>query len=316
MWFILIGLFCFLAVVGFLLTGRPFRFAIGGIIFLIALVFIFVVVIVIWTIADPCSAPFTGHNSYSCQNQPVSTPVPNPVSNSLKQTIATPSDPFPFSSSQCNSTGCPQYEWYDNHNVAMAYRCYTSSSCSAEDWAFAIYGNKDDSRGEALKQQADEANVASLAKYPSGKCVTEQGIKICDLSFSVKKTYGDGGREVNFEANAIDCVNVSNGSQTQNQGDSVMVSSNNIYCVSDLGAVYIDPTIQVVKHFGEILKNNSNSSYYLPSSYGTCVWTYEDGNGAIPFMEVSSEVGPSTGYNVGAFCRNGTNQVDIYSYKG
>ena len=46
--------------------------------------------------------------------------------------------------------GGAQYAWYDNHNVAMAYRCYPSApeaGCSAQDWAFAVYNNKNDSRG-------------------------------------------------------------------------------------------------------------------------------------------------------------------------
>ena len=72
-WFLLIGLFCVLAVIGFFITGNPFKFAIGGIVFLVALAFVFLVVIVIWTMSAPCSAPFTDHNSAYCQNKNVST---------------------------------------------------------------------------------------------------------------------------------------------------------------------------------------------------------------------------------------------------
>jgi cytoskeletal protein RodZ len=71
-WFILIGLFCLLAVIGFFITGRPFKFAIGGIVFLVALAFVFLVVVIIWTMSAPCSAPFTDHNSAYCQNKTVS----------------------------------------------------------------------------------------------------------------------------------------------------------------------------------------------------------------------------------------------------
>jgi hypothetical protein len=72
-WFLLIGLFCLLAVIGFFITGRPFKFAISGIVFLIALVFVSLVVIVIWIMSSPCSAPFTDHNSAYCQNKNGST---------------------------------------------------------------------------------------------------------------------------------------------------------------------------------------------------------------------------------------------------
>jgi hypothetical protein len=150
---------------------------------------------------------------------------------------------------------------------------------------------------------------------PAEKCVTEHGVKICDLSHSVQNTYGDGTRTVSFQANAIDCVNVATGNQTQNQGNTVQVDGGNTYCASDIGAVYIDPTIQVAKYFGKIMKDSDTSPYYVPATYGTCIWTYADGNGAIPYMEVSNNAGPSsdTAFNVEAFCQNGNNQVDIYS---
>ena len=75
-WFLLIGLFCVLAVIGFFITGRPFKFALGGIIFLIAVVFVILAVIVIWEITSPCTAPFSDHGSSYCQNQAVSTATP------------------------------------------------------------------------------------------------------------------------------------------------------------------------------------------------------------------------------------------------
>lgn len=307
-WFLLIGIFCVLAVIGFFVTGSPFKFAISGIVFLIALVFIFVVVLVVWTMNAPCSAPFTDHNSAYCQNRSISTSNSVP-SNFSQQTAETSNDPFLM-----NDSGS-QYSWYDKHNVAMAYRCYPGGNCTAQDWAYAIYDNKDDPRGTELKQQADLAQANYVSQFPVEKCVTEIGVKICDLSNSVKKTYGDGTREVNFQANAIDCINVSMGKSTQFQGNDITIDNNNTYCASDLGSVYIDPTILVGKYFDKILRDNYNSPYYVSSNYTNCIWTYADGNGAIPYIEVSNNIGPSTGFNVKAFCRDSNNEVDIFSYK-
>ena len=64
----------FRSVIGFFATGRPFKFAFGGIVFLVAVVFVLLIVVVIWTLAAPCSAPFTDHSSTYCRNQ-ASTPT-------------------------------------------------------------------------------------------------------------------------------------------------------------------------------------------------------------------------------------------------
>ncbi len=205
-----------------------------------------------------------------------------------------------------------QYGWYDKHNVPMAYRCYIGSNCSEQDWAYAVYNNKNDSRGATLKAQADDAQNKYISSFPAEKCVTEYDVKICDLSHSVQKTYGDGTRGVNFQANAIDCIDMNTGKQSQNQGNIVSLNNDDTYCASDLGGVYIDPTLKVGKYFNKIIKN-INLSYEVPSTYEACIWTYQDGNGAIPYIEVSNNVGPSSGFNVRAFCKNGNNQVDIYS---
>ena len=233
----------------------------------------------------------------------------NQSSLDITQKPETSDNPFPM------NNGDTQYGWYDQHDVAMAYRCYPGGGCTAQDWAYAVYANKNDSRGATLKQKADIAQASYISQFPVEKCVTESGVKICDLSHSVKKTYGDGTREVNFEANAIDCVNIATGQSTQNQGNTVTVGGSDMYCASDYGSVYIDPTIKVAKYFNKISRDNYSSPFYVPSNYATCIWTYADGNGAIPYIEVSSNVGPSSGFNVEAFCKNGSNQVDIYSYK-
>lgn len=209
-----------------------------------------------------------------------------------------------------------QYGWYDKHNVAMAYRCYPGTKCTAEQWAYAVYDNSNDTRGVTLQQEANAAQAAYLSQFPVDKCVTEQGVKVCDLSHNVQSINQDGTRQISFQANTIDCVNVSNDGQTQNQGNTIKVDSGNTYCASDLGAVYIDPTIQVIKHYGEI-RLDSNSNFSVPSAYKTCIWAYEGGNGAIPYIEVSNNTGPSNQwsgyYNARAFCTNGNNEVDIYS---
>lgn len=159
----------------------------------------------------------------------------------------------------------------------------------------------------------NNTNISYPAKFPTGKCVTESGVKICDLSYNVQQTFGDGTRNVSFQANDIDCVDVATGSQTQNQGDVAIVDSGNTYCASDLGAVYIDPTINVNKYFNQITNNGSN--YKVPNTYTTCIWTYADGNADIPYILVSGSTGPASGFDVRAFCQNGNNQLDIYSYK-
>ncbi len=208
-WFLLIGIFCVLAVIGFFITGRPFKFAVGGIVFLIALAFVSLAVIVIWTMNDQCSAPFTDHNSTYCQNRAVSTAKtqggqnikcpeqyateqerndaytqysesmvaahPNwtasdfaqaradfLVQNNCTQTLQyinenggmeaykdsvvksittdDSSDPFPMNDNKCDASGCPQYEWYDRHNVPMSNRCYPSMTtpCTDAEWKQAL----------------------------------------------------------------------------------------------------------------------------------------------------------------------------------
>lgn len=161
-----------------------------------------------------------------------------------------------------------------------------------------------------------DASPTTSRQYPTEKCVTESDVKICDLSYSIQQTFGDGTRNASFQANAIDCLNVATGNQTQNQGDTVQVDSGNTYCAADIGAVYIDPTIQVAKYFNKIM-TNGDGNYYVPTTYSTCIWTSAGGSGYVPDIAVSNNIGPmDSQYNVRAFCKNGNNQVDIYSYKG
>jgi len=152
------------------------------------------------------------------------------------------------------------------------------------------------------------------SQFPKEKCVIEYGVKICDLSYAVKKNYADGDREISFLANSIFCINTTTGEQNQNQGNFIKINKENNFCVSDLGSIYIDPTIEVKKYFNQITREDYNSPYIISTKYEVCIWTYSDGNGAIPYMEISNNIGPSTGFDVRAFCKNGNKQVDIYSY--
>ncbi|MEI6352390.1 MAG: hypothetical protein WCO35_00410 [Candidatus Nomurabacteria bacterium] len=155
------------------------------------------------------------------------------------------------------------------------------------------------------------------------KCVIESGVKICDLSHNVKNTNPDGTREISFEANKIDCVNVSTGKSKQIQGNDITLDKDNTYCVSDLGSVYIDPTVKVGKNFGEIgeagtVTNGTYSSLLVPSIYKTCIWTF-DMTANDHVINISNNIGAQNAMdysNVRAFCKNGNNQVNIFTYNG
>ena len=236
-----------------------------------------------------------------------------PSSDVSQQTIETSDDPFPVQDTECNSAGCPQYKWYDRHNVAMAYRCYTGTQCTAQQWAFAVYANSNDPRGQTLEQQANSVADASTSQFPSGKCVTESGVQICDLSYNVISQSGNT-RTIKMQGNEITCQDLATNNSSDVRSDTTNISTDPQFCATDFGAIYIDPTIEVKKYYGDI--QVGNSSYTVPSSYGSCIWTYNGGNGDIPYIEMSNQVGPdSSFYNVYAFCQNGSNQVDIYSYE-
>ncbi len=309
--FLIIGIFCVLAVIGFFVTGRPFGFAIGGIVFLTALSFVSLITIAIWAFNFPCSAPFTDHNSTYCQNKTGSTTAYNSKqSNFFQQTPETSSDSFPM------NDGTNQYSWYNNHNVAMAYRCYPGGSCSAQEWALAVYGNKNDSRGIDLKQQADKVYLTYKSQFPSEKCVNESGIKICDLSFNVVATHPAGTRTVKMDANKIGCVDVATGEKISSDFNQIIVDSGNTFCATDGGNIYIDSTLKASKYFGMISKNDGYVNYTLPFTYNTCIWTYNGGSGNFPYLDIMGSDGPNGDFfNVKAFCKNGNNQIDIFSYK-
>ncbi|MDQ3089795.1 MAG: hypothetical protein M3Q24_01405 [bacterium] len=236
--------------------------------------------------------------------------APTNSDNSLQTTLNTYSnDPFPM------NDGNSQYAWYDQHNVAMAYRCYPSTLCSEEEWAFAVYGNKNDSRGSDLKQQADTVYASNKLQFPSEKCVNEGNVKICDISFNVVTTHPAGTRTVKMDGNKIGCINTLSGAKTTADSNVIIVDAGNTFCATDGGDIYIDSTLDVSKYFGMIKKTDSYANYALPISYNSCIWTYNGGSGNIPYLDITGSDGPDTGYfNIKAFCKDGNNRVGIYSY--
>jgi len=205
-----------------------------------------------------------------------------------------------------------QYRWYLDNDIPRNAHCFTYSSCTEEEWAYAVYGDRMHPGGKNLKTRADTLKAEYKSQFPT-KCVEESGVRICDLSYSVLKTYDDGQRSIKLEGNAIYCVNAVTGALEQTPGNSSQISPASMYCVSDFGAVYIDPTIEVTKHFGEIYDLRYGSNFSIKNDYRACIWTYVDGAARIPYMLVSASLGPTSGYTVRAFCTNFDNRVYIYS---
>lgn len=158
-------------------------------------------------------------------------------------------------------------------------------------------------------------NTTASSASPNEKCVIEdKGLKICDLSFS-DSYYSSAYRDILVEGNIVACVDMKTGAVTQGNAESLRATTNPAYCVTDWGYVYIDPSLNVFKYYGLITREDYSKPYKVPRAYDTCVWTYNDGNATIPYLEVLSNVGPRTGFSVKAFCNSGDSRVDIYSYK-
>lgn len=166
-----------------------------------------------------------------------------------------------------------------------------------------------------LSTTYQESNSTKLLDSSNEKCIDESYIKICDLKFS---SHSDptGYRNVFLEGtNNAACVDMKTGGVIENSPSRIRASSNPSFCASDYGYVYIDPTLKVAKFYEKIIREGYESPYKINSQYDTCLWAYQDGNGAIPYLDVLSSVGPRSGYSVAAFCKNGTSQVDIYTFK-
>jgi hypothetical protein len=212
------------------------------------------------------------------------------------------------------------YAWYDRHNVAMAYRCY-SSSCTPAQWAQSVYNNESDSRGQVLYENALKSESSINATFPTGLCVTEQGVKICELGYGDEMTKNTPNDTLVIRGNEFKCIDLKKQNsvnyKTNFEAPLILKSvPSDTFCVSDSGGIEINKTIEVKKYWGRIMRNSNSSNYYIPqSNYGTCIWTSEGGNAGIPEIHIASS-NSGLDYNfhaVKAFCVNGDNQVDIYT---
>lgn len=161
--------------------------------------------------------------------------------------------------------------------------------------------------------EIDWSTMDCAPKNQNAKCVVEDSdTTICDLSYS-SSYYSEQYRDTELEGNSAACVDVITGESHEVSADNIRASSNASFCATDFGRVYIDPNVEVSKFYGAIRRDSYSSPYKINSSYDTCIWTYNDGNANIPYLEVLGNIGPRSGYNVKAFCRNGRT-LDIYSY--
>ncbi len=228
--FLLVGLFCLLAVIGFFATGRPFAFAFGGIVFLIALAFVVIIGFVIYEI------------------------------------------------SQSSST-------------------HTTQQTSASQYALPV--------------QTSQTQTGATTQYPSGKCVTEAGVLICDLSYQSSDEAGNT-RTVTMQGNEIICHDMTTGLNADIKGDTGTISTDPTFCASDYGGVYIDPTINVAKYYGSV--QTSGQDFAVPSTEYACLWTYTGGSAAVPYIQAGSYIGPDTSYDqVHAFCKSASGPLDIFT---
>jgi hypothetical protein len=169
---------------------------------------------------------------------------------------------------------------------------------------------------------ADDTQSSSSSLPPSGtispdantgnKCVTESGVQICDLSYQSSDEAGDT-RTVTIPGNEIICHDITTGLNSDTQSETSTISTDPSFCASDLGAVYIDPTVTVAKYYGDIA-NVASGNYTVPSTYTQCLWTYTGGSAAVPYIQAGGSTGPDSSYDdVHAFCQSGTNEVDIFT---
>lgn len=163
---------------------------------------------------------------------------------------------------------------------------------------------------------SNKNNFVAPVKNINEKCVEESFIKICDLKFSSTNVNASQYREVMMEGtNDAACVDMATGGVIKNTPINIRASGNMSFCASDYGYVYIDPALKVSKFYGKITRENNESPYKISSQYDTCLWTYQGGNHAVPYLEVLSNIGPRGDniYSAAAFCKKGNSQVDIYT---
>ncbi len=167
-----------------------------------------------------------------------------------------------------------------------------------------------DNKTYANTTDATQNTTVNVSQFPTDKCVTESGVQICDLSYNVTGQVGDT-RTIKIRGNEIICHDLTTDTNTDVQSETVNINSDPQFCASDYGAVYIDPSIYVTKHFDAI--QVTNGTYTFPATApADCLWTYAGGSGDIPYISISGSGGPdSSYYSVRAFCQNGANQMDL-----
>ncbi len=177
-------------------------------------------------------------------------------------------------------------------------------------YASATHIGNNVSQGTSISA-ASAQDTGTTPQYPIGKCVTESGVQICDLSYQSTDQVGNT-RTIKMSANEIICHDLATDTNTDVQSDTININTDPQFCASDYGVVYIDPSIYVTKHYGDI--QVINGTYTIPMTGADCLWTYAGGSGDIPYISISGSGGPdSSYYSVRAFCQDGSNQVDIFS---
>lgn len=178
-----------------------------------------------------------------------------------------------------------------------------------------VASNNQKTTTNTILPQNEKTNMPSqYFNNSKEKCVIEdKNIKICDLFYS-SSINEENRRNIYVEGNVVSCVNTITEEVYSNKVGQIIIKVAPFFCVTDFGYVYIDPTLEVYKYYGNITRKNYDSPYKINKNYDTCLWSYNDGNGNIPYLELLSDVGPRTGYDVKAFCLNENKGVDIYSY--
>ena len=149
-------------------------------------------------------------------------------------------------------------------------------------------------------------------EYEGRLCVTEHDTEICDLSTTSHiPSSVSNYRFVEPKGNAMACVGFE---LDIVDNDDTKTGLGSTYCVTDIGNVYVDPTVEVKKRWGKIHREDSGQ-YFVDPYYDICIWTFIDGDASIPDMEIHRNIGPNRGYEMKAFCRSGDNQLDILTYE-
>ncbi len=74
-------------------------------------------------------------------------------------------------------------------------------------------------------------------------------------------------REVSMQGNEIICEDTTTNLSTDERGTNAGITTDPTFCATDYGAVYIDPSLNVEKHYGGII-TGTGGDYIVPSNYG------------------------------------------------